>query len=96
MTGFDPNRDLACAGGADMKRTINSTGRRRFAHPLVTVRLTEPAGGLPRSFTAHFGDLADAGFPPEARIYVEPYVASSSVTFAFGTVAPLRRRRTRN
>ncbi len=70
-----------------MKRTINSTGRRRFAHHLVSVRLNEPAGGLPRSFTVHFGDLAAAGFPPDARIYVEPYVASSSERFSFGTVA---------
>lgn len=70
-----------------MKRTINSTGRRRFAQYLVSVRLNEPAGGLPRSFTVHFGDLTAAGFPPDARIYVEPYVASSSERFSFGTVA---------
>jgi hypothetical protein len=70
-----------------MKRTINSTGRRRLPQNLVTVRLNEPAGGLPRSFTAQFSGLAEAGLPADARIYGEPYVASSSARFTFGTVA---------
>lgn len=70
-----------------MKRTINSTGRKRLPQSAMTVKLVERAGNLPRSFVAHFGDLASHGIPPNARIFVEPYVASSSARFDFGTVS---------
>jgi hypothetical protein len=42
-----------------------------------------------RSFELSVGDLASLGLPPAARVYVEPYVKSSSMRFAFGTVSAI-------
>jgi len=70
-----------------MKRTINSTGRKKLPQDGLVIRLNEPVDGTPRTFTAHFPGVAKLGLPPEARIYVEPYVAQSSMRFPFGSVA---------
>jgi hypothetical protein len=43
--------------------------------------------GEPRSFTVEMPGLADLGLDPGARIYVEPYVGTSSMRFDYGTVA---------
>src|SRR5580658_6391981 len=69
-----------------MKRTINSTGRKKLPQDAVAIRMREPAEGGARSFTAHFPGLESLNLPGDARIYVEPYVAQSSMRFAFGTV----------
>jgi hypothetical protein len=70
-----------------MKRTINSTGRKKVPQDAIVIRLTEPSDGAPRTFTAHFPGIATLGLSPDARIYVEPYVAQSSMRFPFGSVA---------
>lgn len=69
-----------------MKRTFNFTGRKPIPSDLVSV-VVQPGGadGV-RSFDMRLGDLSSLGLPTGARIYVEPYVKSSSMRFAFGTV----------
>lgn len=69
-----------------MKRTFNFTGRKSIPSAVVSV-VVQPGGadGV-RSFDMRLGDLSSLGLPPGARIYVEPYVKSSSMRFDFGTV----------
>ena len=68
---------------------INSTGRKRIHREFIQIRLHETGGGMPPSFSA------DIQLPPElkldlaAKVYVEPYVKSSSMRFDFGTVGQL-------
>lgn len=68
---------------------INSTGRRRIVREHVRVRLNGSGGNQPPTFTA------DIQLPPElqldaaAKVYVEPYVKSSSMRFDFGTVGQI-------
>lgn len=72
-----------------MKRRINSTGRKSIGRDRISIRLIDPdSPSEPRSFAASLEDLASIGVPPEARIYIEPYVTGSSsvMRFAFGTV----------
>ncbi|MCZ7657711.1 MAG: hypothetical protein M5U07_07555 [Xanthobacteraceae bacterium] len=72
-----------------MKRRINSTGRKPIGRDLISIRLIEPdSPNEPRSFTANLENLSSIGVPPQARIYIEPYVTGSSsvMRFAFGTV----------
>jgi hypothetical protein len=73
-----------------MRRTFNSTGRKRFPQTLVNLRLVEHGGSEPRSFTAHFSDLSKLELPGDAKVYVEPYAGSSSARFDFGTVSRIR------
>lgn len=70
-----------------MKRTINSTGRRRLTLDQVTIRLEDPetAGG-PRRFSAELTGFDEMNLPADARVYVEPYAKSSFMRFDFGTV----------
>lgn len=68
-----------------MMRRLNYTGRRRIPRAKVTVRLVPAAGGV-WAFDADY-DLAEFGFPPTSRVYVEAYNATSYMRFAFGTVA---------
>jgi hypothetical protein len=69
-----------------VKRTFNFTGRKSIPSELVSV-VVQPGGadGV-RSFDMRLGDLSSLDLPAGARIYVEPYVKSSSMRFAFGTV----------
>lgn len=70
-----------------MKRTINSTGRKKLPLDHIALRLEEPAtpGGA-RSFSAGFSDLSDLQLPADAKVYVEPYAKSSFMRFDYGTV----------
>lgn len=70
-----------------MRRTFNSTGRKRIPQSLVTIRLIDHGAQQPRSFVARFSDLGQLALPPDAKIYVEPRAGSSSERFAFGTIA---------
>lgn len=69
-----------------MKRRFNYTGRKGIPAGMVAVAVLPPGEDGVRSFDARFGDLASLGLPADARVYVEPYVKSSSMRFAFGTV----------
>ncbi len=73
-----------------MKRRINSTGRKSIPLEKVVIRLLN--GGTPsteRSFSANLTRLPELGLDPAARVYVEAYVKSSSMRFAFGTVGAI-------
>lgn len=68
---------------------INSTGRKRIHREHVRIRLNEAGGSQPPSFTADIRLPADLKLDPSAKIYVEPYVKSSSMRFDFGTVGQM-------
>jgi len=68
---------------------INSTGRKRIHREHVRIRLTEFGGGHPPSFTADIQLPEDLKLDPSAKIYVEPYVKTSSMRFDFGTVGQM-------
>jgi hypothetical protein len=73
-----------------MKRTFNWTGRKAIPSSLITVRLIESRiPGQPLRFTAELDGLRSLKLKPEARIYVEPYVGSSSMRFAWGSIASI-------
>lgn len=67
-----------------MIRRINYTGRRRIARSRVTIRL-QPDPGVGWKFDADM-DLAEYGFPADARVFVEAYNATSYMRFGFGSV----------
>jgi len=70
-----------------MKRRINYTRRRQLLPAHVSIKLLPPAsdGGAAR-FCMRL-ELPEAWkLRPDARIYVEPYVKSTSMRFDFGTV----------
>jgi hypothetical protein len=70
-----------------MKRTINSTGRKRISHERINIRLTDAKPGTAPSFSMTLIDLSDLKLNPDARIFVEAYVASSMMRFSFGSVS---------
>lgn len=72
-----------------MKRHFNFTGRASIPADMVSA-VVLPAGpdGV-RSFELRVGDLGSLGLPLAARVYVEPYVKSSSMRFSFGTVGAI-------
>lgn len=69
-----------------MKRRFNYTGRKSIPPNMVVVAMEPPSPDGLRSFDMRLGDLASLGLPTDARVYVEPYVKSSSMRFSFGTV----------
>lgn len=74
-----------------MKRTINSTGRKKLTLDQVTIRVEEPVvAGSARRFSAELTGLDDLNLPKDARVYVEPYAKSSFMRFDYGTVANFR------
>ena len=72
-----------------MSFRINSTGRKRIFREDVRIKIVEPGNGLPPVFTADIRLSPELSLDPTARVYVEPYVGSSSMRFSFGTVAKL-------
>jgi len=73
-----------------MKRRINYTGRKKIALENIVVRLNDPeVPGMPRSFTADITIPAALQLTPSAKVYVEPYVRTSSMRFPFGSVAAI-------
>jgi hypothetical protein len=68
---------------------INSTGRRRILREHVRVRLNDAEGSQPPTFTADIQLPTDLKLDAAAKVYVEPYVKSSSMRFDFGTVGQI-------
>lgn len=69
-----------------MSFRINSTGRKRLLREDIHIKLADSAVGQPPAFTATITLPAALALPESARVYVEPYVGSSSMRFDFGTV----------
>jgi len=70
-----------------MSYRINSTGRKRILREWLRIRIFELSAGAAPSFTADIQLPAGLGLDPRGRVYVEPYVGSSSMRFDFGTVS---------
>jgi hypothetical protein len=69
---------------------INSTGRKRIPREHIRMRLVSQGEAQPPSFTADIQLPAELKLDPAAKVYVEPYVKSSSMRFDFGTVAAMK------
>jgi len=65
---------------------INSTGRKRIHREHIRIRLNDERGGQPPTFTADIQIPEELKLDRSAKVYVEPYVKSSSMRFDFGTV----------
>ena len=72
-----------------MKRSINSTGRQRITHNMVTFEITRTANGDPVNFSANLEALKSMGLPTSARVSVEPYSGQSSMRFDFGAIGAM-------
>jgi hypothetical protein len=72
-----------------MKRTINSTGRRRIARQHVSILLRAPAVDARPYIEARF-DLQDLELPAQGRIVIEAFRHELVERFDFGTVADPR------
>lgn len=72
-----------------MSYRINSTGRKRILREWLRLRIFKVDSGAPPSFTADIQFPSEFTLDPRARVYVEPYVGSSSMRFDFGTVSRL-------
>lgn len=68
---------------------INSTGRKRLLREHVRILLNDMGKGNPPTFTADIQLPLELKLDPTAKVYVEPYVKSSSMRFDFGTVGQL-------
>ena len=68
---------------------INSTGRKRIHREYVRIHLNNGSGNLPPTFTADIQLPSELKLDPSAKVYVEPYVKSSSMRFDFGTVGQI-------
>jgi hypothetical protein len=69
-----------------MSFRINSTGRKRILRECIKIRLIDVPPGQPPAFAASISLPADLALPSDARVYLEPYVGSSSMRFEFGSV----------
>lgn len=65
---------------------INSTGRKRIQRDQVRIRLNDMGNSQPPTFSADIEFPVALKLDPAAKVYVEPYVKSSSMRFDFGTV----------
>ncbi|MEX2165082.1 MAG: hypothetical protein WD823_12690 [Sulfuricaulis sp.] len=72
-----------------MKRRINSTGRKNIPLDKIAIRLKDGALGGARTFTVNLAKLTELGLDANGRVYVEPYIKSSSMRVSFGTVGAL-------
>lgn len=69
---------------------VNSTGRKRILREHIRINLIDQGGGQPPAFTADISLPSELKLDPAARVYVEPYVKTSTMRFSFGTVAALK------
>jgi hypothetical protein len=73
-----------------MKRSFNFTGRKEI--PSSTIRIHIQRGSalddFPK-FTAELEGLKELNLPPDARVYVEPYVGATVMRFPFGKIADI-------
>lgn len=73
-----------------MKRHLNHTRRRALLPEHVAVNLVQPANGdHAPGFTLRLEIPESWHLTPDARVYVEPYVRSSSMRFDFGMLGML-------
>jgi hypothetical protein len=70
-----------------MRKRINFTGRKKLASEHLEIRVQNPEGQKHPTFTATLDPASMAGLDKDAKVYVEPYVVSSSMRFDFGTVS---------
>lgn len=68
---------------------INSTGRKRILREHIRIQLKEAAAGQAPTFTADIQLPENLELDPSAKVYVEPYVKTSSMRFDFGTVGEI-------
>jgi len=68
-----------------VKRRLNYTNRHTLTSEHVSIALVSQKNGRPPRFSARIEIPAAWKLPTGARVYVEPYVASTSMRFAFGT-----------
>ncbi len=73
-----------------MKKRINSTGRKKLDSERIDIRLNKVEGQSSPTFTATLDLSYPATLDKNAKVYIEPYVRSSSMRFDFGTVAELK------
>jgi hypothetical protein len=69
-----------------VKKRLNYTGRRTLSAEQVEIRVNEGSGEKNPTFTAAFDLTSLSGLDTSAKVYVEPYVRSSSMRFDFGTI----------
>jgi hypothetical protein len=72
-----------------MKRRLNYTNRRHLSSENVAIRLQSQSGDMPPKFMAQIDIPNTWKLAPNAKIYIEPYVASTSMRFDFGTVGEI-------
>lgn len=73
-----------------MKRSINSTGRQRIPHGMVSFNIIRAPSGEPEGFSADLSGLTRLSLPTTARVSVEPYFGHSAMQFDFGTIGAIR------
>jgi len=71
-----------------MKRSFNSTGRKKISLDLLGIRVYKQPDGR-RYFSADLSKLANMGLSPDAEVFVEPYVGTSMMRYNFGTLGAL-------
>lgn len=70
-----------------MKRTLNWTGRQNIPLENILIRINPPKGEENHAtFSAELGGLKNLDLPSNGKIYVEPYLNTSSMRFYFGTI----------
>ena len=72
-----------------MKRNINSTGRQKITHQMVSFDIARTPTGESKSFTANLSGLRELKLPATAHISIEAYLGHSSMRFDFGTVGAI-------
>lgn len=72
-----------------MKRSINSTGRQRITHDMVSFQIERSPSGQAVSFSADLSGLAGLKLPPSAKVSVEPFFGHSAMRFEFGTIGAI-------
>lgn len=72
-----------------MSRRFNFTGRKKLMRTCIRIRMHEATANQVQSFTADVSISSDLQLTPQARVYVEAYVGTSTMRFDFGTVAAI-------
>lgn len=72
-----------------MTLRFNYTGRKAIPRDMISVTLSKPAPDGISSFDVTFADVAPLGLPADARVFVEPYVGTSSMRFDYGAAGAL-------
>jgi hypothetical protein len=71
-----------------MSFKINSTGRIKLLREFISIKMGPEIGGVP-TFAAEIRIPKNTGLALNAKVYVEPYVKSSTMRFDFGTVGSI-------